>query len=307
MAAQEAVSELLEGGYRPEIIFLFAEVGWSYGCLKEHKQTLLDGGLRWIQAASSGAEKLCPIWVGSEVVCTNGAGIYASTLAEFCLGAILHFVKHFPRLHSQKERRVWQMRDDDSVPPDDVEGKTVLIAGYGATGAATARLAQAFGMRTVGVKRQPKPEDFDFADELISPTPKPALLEALGQADYVVCALPKTEETHHFFGAPEFAAMKSSAIFVNVGRGDNCDEQALAAALRSGELRGAALDVFEEEPLPTDSELWALENLLLSPHATDMTVNYPTKSAKLFAANLQRYRESGLTDLANTVDLVRGY
>jgi phosphoglycerate dehydrogenase-like enzyme len=263
----EEVSTHLADGLHPEIVFLFAETGWGYESLRQHKAALLDSGLRWIQAASSGAEKLCPIWLGTNVTCTNGAGIYASSLAEFVLAGILHFSKHFPRLAAQRRTATWQMRDDASVPPQDIEGKSVLIAGYGATGKATARLCRAFGMRTVGVKRSIALEDFEHVDELIAPEPKPALLAALADADFVVCTLPKTDETHHFFAAEEFAAMKTSAVFLNIGRGDNVDEKAMINALSSGEFAACCLDVFDEEPLPASSPLWSFsdDQVLLSP------------------------------------------
>lgn len=204
------VARQLAGGLRPEVVFLFAETGWGYEALQRNKQVLLAGGLRWVQAASSGAEKLCPIWLGTDVTCTNGAGIYASSLAEFVMAGILHFSKHFPRLIAQRQTVTWQMRDDAGVPPQDIEGKTAVIVGYGATGKATAQLCRAFGVRTIGVKRSITPHDFDFVDELISPEPAATFLAALSDADFVVCTLPKTEDTHHFFGTAEFAAMKDT-------------------------------------------------------------------------------------------------
>ncbi len=206
----DEVSRQLAEGLRPEVVFLFAETGWGYKALQQNKQALLEGGLCWVQAASSGAEKLCPIWLGTNVTCTNGAGIYASSLAEFVMAGILHFSKHFPRLIAQRQTASWQMRDDAGVPPQDIEGKTAVIVGYGATGKATAQLCRAFGVRTVGVKRNITSEDFSFVDELISPEPAAAVLAALSHADFVVCALPKTELTHHFFSSAQFAAMKDT-------------------------------------------------------------------------------------------------
>ena len=195
----EEVAAHLSSEWSPEVLFSFAETGWSYDCMAKHKERLLSGDLRWIQSASSGTEKLCPIWDGSPVVCTNMKGEYGSSLAEFVLGCVLHFAKHVPRLQEQKRKRQWQMRAKNNTPPTDIEGKNMLIAGYGGIGFQTAVRAKAFGLHVVAVKRggasSLTEKDAAVVDSVVAPLPKATFLTALSAADYVVCALPQTSET----------------------------------------------------------------------------------------------------------------
>ncbi|MBE9505636.1 MAG: D-2-hydroxyacid dehydrogenase, partial [Chloroflexi bacterium] len=179
-----------------------------------------------------------------------------------------------------------------------LRGKTMGIIGFGNIGRRTARVAKAFDMWVIGTRRSvTKPGKARWADLML---PIANLDRLLAESDYVVVTAPHTPETHHLIGPRQFHAMKKSAFLVNVGRGPVVDESALAAALQQGRIAGAALDVFEEEPLPQDSPLWGLPNLIYSPHVAGHIVEYPGLVRELFVRNLEHYvkgeRLSGIVD-----------
>jgi glyoxylate/hydroxypyruvate reductase A len=180
---------------------------------------------------------------------------------------VLALTKGLPRLDADKRARRWA-----HYPVDEVRGTTVLIAGLGEIGREVARLAEAFGMNVLSTRRTEG--DLD---------------QLLPRADSLVITLPLTDETRGMFDRRRIGLMKRGAIFVNIGRGPVVDEQALIDALRSGHLRGAALDVFATEPLPTDSPLWELENVILSPHTAAQSIHENERIVELFADNLCRY------------------
>ena len=203
--------------------------------------------------ASFAATELAP----RGIPLTNGRGAFSSSLAEWALCSAMHFVKQLPRCVENKKAKTW-----DKFVMGEMRGRTLGLLGAGSIAQATAKLAKAFGMNVVALRRnarKPEPADnlFDLVlgpyDGPILPAHKAALLQ---QSDVVVCTLPGTEQTRHFMSTAEFAAMRDGAVFVSLGRGVAVDEAALDAALRSGRLGGAALDVFETEPLPAHSPLW---------------------------------------------------
>jgi phosphoglycerate dehydrogenase-like enzyme len=255
--------------------------------------------LSWIQSSSAGVEKLIfPELAQSPVVLTNSRGLYAEPLAEFVLFCALFFAKDFPFLERNRRERRWQR-----CYPTELLGATMGIVGFGGTGRATARLAKAFGMRVLALRRHPgAAEEQELADRVVAPE---ACGELLAESDYVVNALPLTVETAGFFGEAAFRSMKATACFINVGRGRTVNEEALVQALRERRIAGAGLDVFEREPLPAESELYVLPNVIVSPHTTDMTDRYPPRSAQFFMENLKRY-VSG-QPLLNVVDKSLGY
>lgn len=242
--------------------------------------------LRWVQGSMAGAGPVAERagLLDTDVVVTTASGVFSNPLAEFVLGGMLHHAKDFERLRRNRIARRWS-----EEPTGTLEGKTLCIVGMGSIGRAIARRARPFGMRIVGVKRTVREEDpaWEHADELL---PVGRLREALGAADYVAVTLPHTPETERLLDEEAIAAIKPGAYFANVGRGAVVDEAALVRALRSGHLSGAALDVFETEPLPEESPLWELENVIISPHSTD---NVPRlmeeKLVGLFCENLRRY------------------
>jgi glyoxylate/hydroxypyruvate reductase A len=225
------------------------------------------------------------------VAVTSAVGIHATPLAEFSLLGLLAFTKNLPRLSDDKRAHRWR-----HYPVDELRGATLLVVGLGKVGAEVARVASALGMQVLAVNRSGK-SDSPHLSELRTAD---ALMELLPRADAVVISLPLTEETRGMFGARAIARMKDGAILVNVGRGQVIDEQALVAALQSRKLAGAALDVFATEPLPDDSPLWELPNVLISPHTAALSWRENERIVALFADNLERHLRG--EPLQNRVD-----
>jgi phosphoglycerate dehydrogenase-like enzyme len=221
--------------------------------------------VRWVHSLSAGVEQvLFPELVDSDVPLTNAKGVFKRSLAEFAVLGILYFSKRVPLLIEQQHAHNWHQFAVDWLP-----GRTLAVVGYGEIGRECAVLAKSLGLRITATRRRPDLLDADPV--LDKPFRLDQLHEMLSEADYVVAAAPLTPETRHMLSEREFKTMKSSAIVINVGRGPVVDEQALIRALQNGEIAGAALDVFEEEPLPKNSPLWDMPNVLISPHCTDRT------------------------------------
>jgi phosphoglycerate dehydrogenase-like enzyme len=216
-------------------------------------------------------------------------------LAEFVAMAMLQHAKNLDRLRRDKAEKMWCPSHTDTL-----ENKTLCIVGMGNIGRAVAERVRPFGTRVLGVKRTVRDEDpaWDYSDALYNTD---RLHDALGEADYVAVTLPGTPKTRHLIDADAIAAMKPGAYFANVGRGSVVDEGAIVEALRSRHLSGAALDVFEVEPLPQESPLWELDNVIISPHSTDNLPELTNKlQTDLFCENLRRYLEG--EPLANVLD-----
>jgi phosphoglycerate dehydrogenase-like enzyme len=242
--------------------------------------------LRWVQGSMAGAGEVAEkAGLGeTDVVVTTASGIYSGPLAEFALMAMLQHAKQLEQLRRDKAGKVWRQGAVGGL-----ERKTLCVVGMGSIGRAIATRARPFGMRVVGVKRTVRDEDeaWGFADDLY---PTAEMHAALREADFVAVTLPGTPETRHLLDAEAFAAMKKGAYFVNVGRGAVVDEAALVGALEDGRLSGAALDVFEVEPLPEESLLWELENVVISAHTTDVVPDLINGAqTDLFCENLRRY------------------
>jgi len=253
--------------------------------------------LGWVQGSMAGAGEVAEkAGLGeTDVVVTTASGIYSGPLAEFVLMAMLQHAKQLDHLRKDKAERAWRQGAVGGL-----ERKTLCVIGMGSIGRAIATRARPFGMRVVGVKRTVHAEDeaWNFADELY---PTAELHAALREADYVAVTLPGTPETRHLLDAEAFAATKAGAYFVNVGRGAAVDEAALVGALEDGRLSGAALDVFEVEPLPEESPLWGLENVIISAHTTDVVPDLINDAqTDLFCENLRRYLAG--EDLINVLD-----
>jgi phosphoglycerate dehydrogenase-like enzyme len=211
------------------------------------------------------------------------------------LMAMLQHAKELGNLRDDKAGKVWRQGAVGTL-----ENKTLCVVGMGSIGRAIAGRARPFGMRVVGVKRTVREDDeaWDYADELY-PTAK--LSAALSEADYVAVTLPGTPETRRLLDAEAITAIKPGAYFANVGRGSVVDEAALVEALQSGHLSGAALDVFEVEPLPEESPLWGLDNVIVSAHTTDVVPDLINAAqTDLFCENLRRYLAG--EELLNVLD-----
>lgn len=240
--------------------------------------------VRWIHTLAAGVDSL-PFDALRErtLIVTNSRGLYADAHGEFAIAAMLWFAKDLRRLVENQAKRRWE--------PFDVEwlqGKAVAIIGYGGIGRAIGRRAEAMGMRVLPVRRSEGSVDDVIVD-----------------ADYVVLSAPLTPATRHLMNARRIANMRSTAVLINVSRGAIVDEHALVDALRARRIRGAALDVFEVEPLPAEHPLWTLDNVLISPHSADHTPNAHEGAMRFFLENLRRF-ERGET-LENVVDLEAGY
>jgi phosphoglycerate dehydrogenase-like enzyme len=253
--------------------------------------------VRWIHSLMAGVDKvLSPEIVASDVPMTNGRGLYGRSLAEWTIGAMAYFAFDFRRLLRQQAVGKWESFDHPTL-----FGRTLGIVGYGAIGRAIAERARPFGIRIVAMRRNSADPD-PLVDRAFAP---PQLNEMLAECDYVGVTAPLTAETRGLMGAPQIAAMKSTAVLINVGRGAVIDEDALVAALDSGKLRGAALDVFTVEPLPAGHVFYRMENVLLSPHTADRSPESRTRAVDFFLKNFERFRIG--EPLENIVNKHAGY
>ncbi len=257
--------------------------------------------VKWIHSLSAGMDKvLFPELIESQVIITNARGVFKDSLAEFVIAGMLYFYKHIRRLVDNQRAHKW----DDFVV-DWLRGKTMGIVGYGEIGRECARLAKALGVKIYATRRKPELSANDPLLDRIFPATE--LKEMLKEVDVVLASAPLTPETRHMIGDAEFRVMKPSAIVMNVGRGPVIDEAALIRALQEKRVAGAALDVFEKEPLPTDHPFWEMENVLISPHCTDRThdPDWLDLSAQCFVENFRRYLSG--QPLLNVVDKKAGY
>jgi phosphoglycerate dehydrogenase-like enzyme len=255
--------------------------------------------VRWIQSSSSGVGD----WirrlglVDAPVIVTNAAGVHATPLAEFALFAMLYFAKRWPRMRAEQSAHHWERSAIDTL-----DGKTVGIISLGQVGRAVARVASALGMRVIGMRRGGTASDGVHVDRVYPPHELGTLL---CESDYLVLSVAHTPETHRMLGPAELALLKPSCVLINIARGTIVDEAALIDALRSGRLAGAALDVFAREPLPADSPLWDMSNVLVTPHSMSTALDENQRLTDLFCDNLRRYLDD--EPLRNVVDKVRGY
>ena len=272
--APEVVGGLRE--HDPEVVFSIKHPGFPGPA---HAPIPAHPSVRWIQVGGSGFDHLAP-WDTARVLVTNGAGVLAPYLAETVTGAMLALGCGFPNYAEQQRERRWR-----PVPFIPLRGRTLLVVGFGRVGGCVARNARALGMRVLGVRGRPAPHP--EADEMHGPDALEALLP---RADFVSLHVRLNPATRGLFSREAIAAMKPGACLVNTSRGAVVDETALVDALRSGHVGGACLDVFETEPLPVESPLWSMRNVLITPHASDNVVGWPRRFAALFADNLDRWR-----------------
>lgn len=253
--------------------------------------------LRWLHIASAGVDPvLFPALRDSEVVLTNSRGVFDGSIAEYVLGVILTFAKDLARSLELQRESGWLHRESERIA-----GKRALVVGTGPIGRAIAGMLRATGMRVSGAGRTARQYDPDFGTVHASYE----LAEHLPEADFVVAVAPLTEQTKGIFDASAFTAMKPSARFINVGRGELVVTGDLIEALRAGRIAGAALDVFETEPLPQDSPLWTMDNVLVSPHMSGDFVGWRNTLVEVFADNFHRWCAGG--PLRNVVDKQLGY
>ena len=296
--------------------------------------------LRWFQQWSAGADWLLdhPEVQTMDFVLTSASGVHAIPISEHIFAFLLAFARNLPQAWHAQQERVWmkeQNQERRKTAKEDIAtysrrdmvelaGKTMLLIGIGEIGERTAQIARALEMGIIGVRNNPD-HDTPGVSQMVGPD---ELVSVLPKADVIISTVPLTAETHHMLNQAAFDAMKQGAYlinigrggtvdqealdamkrgayFINIGRGGTVDQEALITALRSGTLAGAGLDVFEEEPLPADSPLWAMDNVLLTPHASGATPQYNERAFAIFLDNLQRYQAGA--ELRNVVDKSKGY
>ena len=256
------------------------------------------GKMRWIHSRAAGLDNvLFPELVDSQILLTNGRGVFSASLGEFVLAAILYFAKDFRQMVRNQNAAVWEPFD-----VQEVGGQTVGIVGYGDIGRTVARCVHSVSMRVLATKRH-VPESTDpLVEHFYTPEER---REMIALCDYIVVTAPLTEETRHMISDAEFAAMKPTAVVINVGRGPVIDEAALLRALTAKRIKGAGLDVFEHEPLPAGHLLFKLENVLLSPHCADHTADWQDQAMRFFLSQYRRFENGEL--LKNIVNKRLGY
>src|SRR6056297_3072232 len=247
-----------------------------------HDDAFLEADLQWVHSVQAGVDKF-PLGAFEErgIALTNSTGLHGATVGETVAGYMLSFARRLHEYRSNQERGEWAWADREDTFT--VDGSSVCVVGLGTLGQGIAARADALGMDVTGVKRTPTP-----VDHVDSVHPTGELREAISDAKFVALAVPLTDETEGMVGAEELAAMRDDAVLVNVARGQVVEQDELVEALRDDELAGAALDVFEEEPLPADSPLWDFEDVIVTPHAAAATRDYPENIAALVRENARR-------------------
>lgn len=253
--------------------------------------------LDWVHVAAAGVDKLLfDALVESDVTVTNARGVFDRPIAEFVLAVVLANAKQLPGSLALQRRRVWAHRDSESI-----QGRKALVVGTGAIGRETARLLRAVGMDVCGAGRTARSGDPDFGEVRASAD----LASYVGEADHVVLVTPLTEQTRGLVGREVLDAMKPTAHLVNVGRGPVVDEAALVDALQRGELAAASLDVFATEPLPDDSPLWTMPQVVVTPHMSGDARGWVDTLARQFVDNAVRWLDG--EQLLNVVDKRLGF
>ena len=254
--------------------------------------------LKWLMVASAGVEKMPLAAIADKgIIISNVRGIHKTPMAETALAHILSLGRALPQLAEQQKRKEWNTK----IRQTELRGSTAMILGPGAIGSEIGRLLQAFGVRTIGCNYSG-----NEAAHMNDTIRFDSLLNRLPEADIVISVLPSTAKTKGMLSETHFKAMKKTAIFMNLGRGDLVKETVLVDALKNEEIGHAVLDVFEMEPLPADSELWSLSNVTISPHVSSHSGKYIERALEFFTENLEKW-QNGNTDLVNLIDAEKGY
>ncbi len=283
-AAAPGADVLLNGAFKPDLLS---------AALPLAKKA------QWTHSLWTGVDNiLSPEIIASPIPFSNGRGVFRRSLAEWSIGAMLHFAYGIRRMIQQQDAGTWQV-----FTTEELHGRTLGIIGYGEIGQATAERARAFGMTVLALRRRP---ELSRGDILIHRAyPSDQINELIAASDYVQVAAPLTPETRGMVGAAQIAAMKPTAVILNVGRGAVIEEAPLIEALETNKIRGAALDVFATEPLPDGHKFYQLTNVLLSPHTADHLEDFANPAGDCFLENLRRFRAK--EPLLNIVDKSAGY
>jgi phosphoglycerate dehydrogenase-like enzyme len=261
--------------------------------------------LRWIHSPAAAVHQLIfPELVNSDVILTNSSQVHGPVVAEHVIALLFAVAKKLPDAVRFQEKHIWGQESmwRGRPRPRELAGATAGLVGLGSIGREVAKRASSLGMRIVAVREHPEKGSPEHIEQVFSSS---QIDELLSQSDYVILAAPLTPATRSLMNAARFAKMKPDACLINVSRGALVDEAALAQALREKKIGGAALDVFAQEPLPPDSPLWDLENLIITPHTAALTEKLWERHYKLFSENLRRYIAQ--QPLLAVVDKQRGY
>lgn len=272
-------------------------LGWNFQSRDMDGQWHRANALKWIHWCGASVDRvMSPELNSSGILLTNARGIFDDVMAEYILGYMLAEIKNFRETFELQKHRKWQTRITGKLA-----GSTALIYGVGSIGRTAARLLRSVGVEVFGVGRRERSSDPDFV-KIVSSKQSP---EILRRADWVIGLMPLTNDTHDYFDAGFFAGMKPGARFLNLGRGESVVESALADALGEGQIAGAMLDVFHNEPLDVESPLWDTPNLVVSPHTSSYFAEYQEDMAAQFMENLHRFAKG--EKLVNLVDTSLGF
>ncbi len=275
-------------------------IGWSL----RPEQFVAAKKLRWIHSPAAAVHQLMfPELIRSDVVVTNSTGVHGPVVAEHAITVLLALAKRLPQAMRYQARKTWAQDQlwHERPRPREVDGATVAVIGMGGIGGEFTRRAKALGMRVLAVRENPS-KGTGGADEVYGPA---QMDEVLLRADYVLLCTPVTPATTGLMNEAHLKKMKPDSYLINVGRGPLVDEAALIEALHSRRIAGAALDVFNEEPLPAHSPFWSLDNVLITPHTAAVTERLWERHYHLIVANLKRFLAG--EPLLNEVDKQRGY
>ena len=276
---------------RPDVLFTVRFAGTP----NFPRAAVLDSpSLRWISVGGSGTDHL-GAWDPVRLTVTNAAGVAAEVMAEYVIGGLLHFTLGLDGFGREQRQRAWKPGTVAAL-----RGRTLTILGLGKTGQAVARLAKIFGMTVTGIRAHPAP-----TPNVDRVAPMTDLHAVLSEAYCVAVCLPLSTATRGLLDAAAFAALKPGAILVDISRGGIVRQAALIEALNSGRLRGAVLDVFETEPLPAENPLWAMENVVVTPHCSSVYEGWERRAMEMFCDNIERWQNGA--PLENIVDPARGY
>ncbi|MFV9511377.1 D-2-hydroxyacid dehydrogenase [Tepidibacillus sp. LV47] len=255
--------------------------------------------LKWIHVVSAGVNKLpFELLHSRKVIVTNSKGIHRIPMSEYTMAVILQLARKTNQFFEKQQEGTW----DRTIRVAEIFGSTLGIIGLGAIGQAIAEKGKSFGMRIIGTNTDGRP--VPFVDQVY---PSSQLKKVLAESDYVVVIVPLTDKTYHLIGKEELIAMKKSAYLINIARGDVIDEQALLEALKEREIGGAVLDVFSQEPLPSDHPFWQFDNVIITPHVSGRSPKYMERALEIFKTNLYMYQNKEFSQMKNLVDLKKGY
>lgn len=295
----------------PEQTFIFSQDVETIKANLEQAEVIVGSGsqvledyiklapnLKWIMSFSAGVDKLPQKLIAERgIMVTNARGVYKKPMAEYTISMLLQVYRREKTLIKNENNRIWEQISGIQ----EISGRTMVIVGAGAIGQEIARLAKAFDITTYGVSRSGQKRE--YFDENVSIK---ELDQVLPKADFVVSVLPGTEETNNLFTKKQFEIMKQEAVFVNIGRGNSVNEQDLLTAIQEKQIAHVILDVFKEEPLPSDHPFWEEENITITPHLSAASPRNRERIFNVFTQNLEKFIK-GDEALINQVDILRGY